>query len=147
MINAKLNSGCCLHLSFGHFAFQDGDGGSRTHTVRLLRPQPLPIGLHHRVSSHRWESNPHTPMFKIGRSASWRTVRFRNETSSVSSAFRIPNSAFPKAPGGNRTHAATMARSRAATTPQAQVPKSEISIPHSQFPEVPRRGIEPLLPT
>jgi hypothetical protein len=24
-----------------------GDGGSRTHTLRLLRPLPLPVGLHH----------------------------------------------------------------------------------------------------
>jgi hypothetical protein len=27
-----------------------GDGGSRTHTGRLLRPLPLPVGLHHHVN-------------------------------------------------------------------------------------------------
>lgn len=27
-----------------------GDGGSRTHTKRFLRPLPLPVGLHHRGS-------------------------------------------------------------------------------------------------
>ncbi len=26
---------------------QPGDGGSRTHTARFLKPRPLPIGLHH----------------------------------------------------------------------------------------------------